>query len=270
MPLSKRSEREPASLNELAYKAVRDAILAGKLPSGSPLSRRRLAEELGMSTLPIADALSRLEGEGLVESRARAGTRVRIPTADQVRGNYIVREALETHSARLFAESAPPAKKRQLIRVAARLDRAFRGLGSNGRPDPDRHAAAEKLHIEFHMFVAEATGCRELAAAIERSRVLLFNWLFGTTGQFIPLPDRWHSDLAAVLTKGRPVEAAEAMRAHVSYRKEAIIQKFQEMNLADRRALASIARGPQRSPRVAGGHKKVVPILASSLAHGPK
>src|ERR1700687_602244 len=103
MPLS-RVKSPPASLNEQAYDAIRDAILAGKLPPGSPLSRRRLAEELGMSTLPIADALSRLENEDLVESRARAGTRVRIPTADQVRGNYIVREALETHSARLFAE----------------------------------------------------------------------------------------------------------------------------------------------------------------------
>lgn len=252
MPIPKKLERDPASLNERAYKAVRDAILAGKLPPGSPLSRRRLAEELGMSTLPIADALSRLENEGLVESRARAGTRVRIPTADQVRGNYIVREALETHSARLFAGSAPIAKKRELNRLAVRLDRAYRRLGSNGRPDPDRHAEAEKLHLEFHMLVAEATGCKELASAIERSRVLLYNWLFGTTGEFVPLPDRWHSDLATVLMHATPFEAAEAMRAHVTFQKDVMIRKFQEMNAADRHALASITRGPR---------KQVTPIL---------
>jgi DNA-binding GntR family transcriptional regulator len=257
MPLS-RVKSPPASLNEQAYTAIRDAILAGKLPPGSPLSRRRLAQELGMSTLPVADALSRLESDGLVESRARAGTRVRIPTVSQVRGNYIVREALETHSARLFAEMAPVAKRDQLIRLAVRLDRVFRGLGSSRRPDPDRHAGVEKLHLKFHMFIAEATGCKELAVAIERSRVLLFNWLFGTTGEFVPLPDRWHSDLAALLTKGRPSEAAEAMRTHVTYQKDAIIGKFRTMNDADRLSIASISRGPQRTPR-----KKLVPILAS-------
>ena len=214
-----------------------------------------------MSTLPIADALSRLESEGLVESRARAGTRVRIPTAEQVRGNYIVREALETHSARLFAESAPPAKRVQLARIAARLDRAFGRLGSNRRPDPDRHAATEKLHLGFHMLVAEATGCLELAVAIERSRVLLFNWLFGSTGEYFPLPDGWHSNLACVLTHGRPDEAAEAMRAHVTYQKDAMMRKFEEINTADRRARASIVRGPQRTPRAGGRQEQSTLIL---------
>ena len=209
-----------------------------------------------MSTLPVADALSRLESDGLVESRARAGTRVRIPTAGQVLGNYVVREALETHSARLFTEMAPAAKRAKLLRMAERLDRAFRGLGASRHPDPDKHASVEKLHLKFHMFIAEATGCKELAVAIERSRVLLFNWLFGTTGEFVPLPDRWHSGLAALLTKGRPSEAAEAMRAHVTYRKDTIIGRFREMNNADRLSAASITRGPQRTPR-----KKVVPIL---------
>lgn len=263
MPLSRAKVLQP-SLNERAYTAIRHAILAGKLPPGSPLSRRRLAEELGMSTLPVADALSRLEGDGLVETRARAGTRVRIPTENEIRGNYIVREALETHSARLFAEIAAVGKRAQLIRLADRLDRLFRGLGSSAHPDQDRHAAVEKLHLKFHMYVAEATGCKELAVAIERSRVLLFNWLFGTTGEFVPLPDRWHSDLAALLTNGRPSEAAEAMRAHVTYQKDAIIGKFREMNTADFRALASIARGPQRMPRAGSHRNEFASILASS------
>ncbi len=215
-----------------------------------------------MSTLPVGDALSRLESDGLVESRARAGTRVRIPTVSQVRGNYIVREALETHSARLFAEMAPVGKRAQVIRLAVRLDRVFSGLGCSPHPDPDGHAAVEKLHLKFHMFIAEATGCKELAVAIERSRVLLFNWLFGTTGEFVPLPDRWHSNLAVLLTKGSPSEAAEAMRVHVTYQKDAIIGKFREMNTADRRALASISRGPQRMPRAGSPRRKILPILA--------
>ena len=60
------------SLSDKAYHAVRDEILRGQLRPGTPLSRRRLARQLGMSVLPVTDALRRLEGDGLVESRARA------------------------------------------------------------------------------------------------------------------------------------------------------------------------------------------------------
>ena len=62
---------------------------------------KRLAEEFGISLLPVAEALKRLEIDLLVESRPRAETRVRIPAPDEVRGRCIVREALEAQSARL-------------------------------------------------------------------------------------------------------------------------------------------------------------------------
>src|SRR2546422_9847720 len=95
-----------ATLSEKAYLAIREDILRGQLRPGTPLSRRRLARDLGMSVVPVTDALRRLEGDGLLESRARAGTRVRVPCEKDVRELYELREALETQSARLFAEKA--------------------------------------------------------------------------------------------------------------------------------------------------------------------
>lgn len=253
MSLSRKRSLADAALplNSQAYTRIRDAILSGKLPPGTPISRRTLAEELEMSTLPVSDALLRLESEGLVESRPRAGTRVKIPMVSEVNGNYVVREALETHSARLFAEHAPVRDRKRLLKMGADLDRRYLALGRTSSPDADRHSATEKLHLEFHMLVAEATGCKELAAAIERSRVLLFNWLFMTTGDYIPLPPRWHGELAEVLVNGTPQEAAEGMRVHVRYRKDAVVAKFETLLVADQGASAPIARGPQRARRQA-------------------
>ncbi|MCS7023176.1 MAG: GntR family transcriptional regulator [Bryobacteraceae bacterium] len=236
-------------LHTQAYLQIRDAILAGKLPPGAPISRRSLAEQLKMSTLPVSDALLRLESEGLVESRPRAGTRVKIPTVSEINGNYVVREALETHSARLFAELASVRDRKRLLKMSRDLDRCYLLLGRTTTPDADKHSAAEKLHLEFHMLVAEATGCKELAAAIERSRVLLFNWLFMTTGDYIPLPPRWHGELAEVLVNGTPDEAAEKMRVHVRYRKDAVLAKFESLHAADQQLSKAIARGPQRARR---------------------
>ena len=96
--------QETVSLAGEAYVILRERILRGELPIGQVISRRKIATELGMSMLPVSEALQRLEFEGLLESRARAGTRVRIPTEDDVRGHYVVREALaQVDQARVHA-----------------------------------------------------------------------------------------------------------------------------------------------------------------------
>lgn len=240
MPVSKRS---PVNYAASAYARLCDAILEGRLPPGTPLSRRVLAGEFGMSTVPVGEALLRLEAEGLVESRPRAGSRVRIPTAREIEGNYELREALETHSARLFAERATPVHRKRLIAAAKRLDTAFSALGSKAYSAP-RHAQVERQHMRFHLLVAQATRCPELANAIERSRVLLFNWLFTMSAELGELPNAWHGELAARLVRGSPLEAAEAMRVHVRYRKEEVIEKLEKLAAPGD---ARMARGPQRN-----------------------
>ena len=91
VPVTK-SKSSPA-LAAHAYKRLRSDIFSGRLLPGDPVSRRRLAEELGMSTVPVSEALLRLENEGFLESRPRAGTRVRV-TVRVVRDAQLV-ERLE-------------------------------------------------------------------------------------------------------------------------------------------------------------------------------
>src|SRR6202041_3947590 len=89
-----------------AYVIIRERILRGELAIGQVISRRKIAAELGMSFLPVSEALLRLEHEGLLESRPRAGTRGRVPTRQEVQGHYVVREALESQAAMLFTTQA--------------------------------------------------------------------------------------------------------------------------------------------------------------------
>src|SRR5436309_15600614 len=107
------------SLAAEAYNVVRQRILRGELVLGQVISRRKLAAELGMSFLPVSEALLRLEVEGLLESRPRAGTRVRIPTREDVRGHFIVREALEVQAAMLFTRASTAAERAELQKLAA-------------------------------------------------------------------------------------------------------------------------------------------------------
>jgi DNA-binding GntR family transcriptional regulator len=63
-------------LRDAAYGRLRGAIVDGTLAPGAPLKPDALAEQLGLSRAPIRDALARLAGEGLVETKPQSYTRV--------------------------------------------------------------------------------------------------------------------------------------------------------------------------------------------------
>lgn len=217
-----------ASLSEQAYWALRRAILSGELPMGSALSRRKLAAELGMSIIPVAEALQRLEAEELVETRPRVGTRVRVPTPQDVRGHYVVREALETQSARLFAEKATAGEKDEIRAAAAWLDEAYTKAGK-GKLDAGKIFELHQKHMRFHMRVAECTGFEALCRAMERNQILTHNWLYDTAADWHRLPALFHGSLAEALCSGDPATAAAAMRGHVTFGMERLLEKLAEV-----------------------------------------
>jgi DNA-binding GntR family transcriptional regulator len=168
-----------------------------------------------MSFLPISDAIRRLEEEGLVESKARVGTRVRVPTAQDVRDCYILREALECQAARLFAEKASSQERIELRAMAKRVDTLLKEA-SGEDPNRDLVFRAQAYHLSFHMRIAECTGCSILRSTLERNQALTFNWLYDITAT-VPVPSRRHEKLMECLVRGDPQVAETAMREHISY-----------------------------------------------------
>jgi DNA-binding GntR family transcriptional regulator len=195
------------SLAAEAYNVVRQRILRGELVLGQVISRRKLAAELGMSFLPVSEALLRLEVEGLLESRPRAGTRVRIPTRDEVQGHFVVREALEVQAAILFAKGARPGERRELRTLASRVD----SLAAQ----PTRTLVYAMLHHKLHRRVAECARCAALADAIEKTHALASIWLGLLRHPSPSDAPRRHEQLVDALASGDADSAAAAVREHV-------------------------------------------------------
>jgi DNA-binding GntR family transcriptional regulator len=209
-----KNRKSGQTLAQLVYQQLRDKMLRGDLKFGTPLSRRALAGELGMSLIPVSEAMQRLEMDGLVESWPRVGTRVKVPTAQDIRDSVILREALEAQAARLFAKLASEAERRELVRMGKELDLFFRrSLKSRHKDDSFEY---HQRHMEFHMRIAQCGGCRALHRALEKNQVLVLHWLYDTAlGRGSPQPDTWHEDLARVLSERDVIKADEAMRLHV-------------------------------------------------------
>lgn len=217
--MKKNSETEGASDSRAkhAYLTLRERILRADYPFGTILSPRQLARQFGMSLIPVAEALQRLEHEGLVERRPRAGTRVKIPTPEEVRGLYIVREALECQAARLCAVHATAAERVELRTLAVELDRRFSESGSVTLKDRNKLYDLHTKHVHLHTRIADAARCQTLWQAIERNHVLLFNFLYDVAAQRTVLPPGFHTELVEPIVRGDPEKADAAMRLHVRY-----------------------------------------------------
>ena len=205
------------SLSSVAYREVRRRIVRGEMAIGQSVSRRQIAAELGMSFLPVSEALLRLEVEGMLESRPRAGTRVRIPSRDDVKGHYLIREILEAEAARRFAEHATKPERAGLMKMAARVD-----LLST----KDNRGPYLALHHRLHSRIAECARCRALSTVIEQTCALSSTWFCLLTRPGARPATRRHRDLAKALVGSSPDDAAALMREHVRFSEREALERL--------------------------------------------
>jgi len=111
-------------LTELVVAALRERILGGTVPPGERLVEGRLSEELGVSRMPVREALRKLAAEGLVTIEPRRGATVTSFSGEQVRELVEVRATLEGLNAKLAAKRHDPeqiAKLERILEEGARL-----------------------------------------------------------------------------------------------------------------------------------------------------
>ncbi len=211
-----------AALSEQAYVQIREKVMRGEYPIGSALSRRKLATEFHMSFLPISEALQRLETEGLVESKPRVGTRVRIPTVTAIREQYVIREALEAQAARLFSERATAAQRAEIKRMARHLDELY-ACAAEESADVPFLISVHTGHTRFHLRIVECVRCAALQKALEDDLMVIFN-VYDTAVRRRNLPARYHSELADAVAGNDPLAADAAMRFHVHFGLDKVIE----------------------------------------------
>ncbi|HEY3523727.1 MAG TPA: GntR family transcriptional regulator [Candidatus Limnocylindrales bacterium] len=109
------------SAEESAASALRTAILGGILEPGARLRQEVIAEQLGVSRIPLRDAFRRLEAEGLVRIEGRRGARVAALTAANVNEIYEMRLLLEVHCVRLAVRNVTDEGVARLMEMSSRM-----------------------------------------------------------------------------------------------------------------------------------------------------
>jgi DNA-binding GntR family transcriptional regulator len=141
------------STTEQAADAVRQAILSGRLPPGTPLREAVLAAELGVSRSTVREAARTLESEGLVRYQMNRGIVVADITGSDAADIYAARAAVELAAADALTEHRDPVIYQRLAEVVEQIERAF------GRGDTAAVLDGDRL---FHATLVAATGSARL------------------------------------------------------------------------------------------------------------
>ncbi|MFH7595353.1 GntR family transcriptional regulator [Streptomyces racemochromogenes] len=119
------------TLRQQIADALRDEVLAGRLPPGTEFTVKQIAEQYEVSATPVREALVDLAAQGLLESVQHRGFRVRVYTVDDYRGMIEARMLiLDGIFRRLVEYGTAPGSAERLVSVRRRAEEARRAARS--------------------------------------------------------------------------------------------------------------------------------------------
>jgi DNA-binding GntR family transcriptional regulator len=157
--------RRNQTLGKEVQGRLRQAILSGELPEGTPLPESQTAAKLGVSRVPVREALVELERQGLVDFDPHGRACVRSFTEEDIHEILELRSALQTMAARLAASRLTDP---DLERLRAILERA--------RKTQDL-TEFSRLDTAFHDEIVQISRHRRLARVWTDLRAQMELWL---------------------------------------------------------------------------------------------
>ena len=191
------------------FQHLKQRILAGELGPGQRIIIDDIALELGISIIPVREALNLLKAERLVEIRPHAGATVAAITPANIEEVFTILEGVEAVAVRRVAQYPSPGLEARLRKLIGEMDAAEKGR------DVEKWSA---LNMDFHLAISEATGMpwlREITArALEywdRVRRHFFR-----EGQFhsFATAQKQHHALLLALRRGDADKAEQLVRRH--------------------------------------------------------
>lgn len=214
MPASSIAQTTSSAVTQL----LRQSLDRGRWASGAPLRQEEIAAELGVSRVPVREALFQLQAEGLVQMVPNKGMFVRQPSEADLREWFRLRQLIE---ADLLAAAVPlhtPATINRVETVQAALDKAR---------DVADWIAGDR---EFHEALYAPAQRPEAMAIVRRLRFLVDRFYFAKMKP-TSRAQGWHEEHHALIRALRRRDAKAACR---------VLQAHLEQT--ERSALAALAK----------------------------
>lgn len=196
--------RTPQTRTAYVIEVLRQRILSGQIKAGQALRQIAIAAELGVSQIPVREALLQLAAEGLVDFVPHKGAVALALTADEISELSHLRALLETD---LLRAAIPNLTSDCLKQAAAVLDE-FEALLDSGR----EVARWGELNTQFHTLIytaAKRPASMQLVENLQRKADRYIRLQLLLTDR-IPRAESEHRELLS-LCRDQEVEAAVAL-----------------------------------------------------------
>jgi len=210
---------EDLPVRQRVLQRLRDGIIDGTLAPGAALRIDRLAADLGVSHMPVREALHVLTVEGLAVRLPRRGVRVSALTAADLRSAYEAMAAIEGLAGRTAAQNLSAAALADLHEVLAPAP-ALAAAGDS--------AGLMRINREFHARIYDACHNRWVCEFCRQ----LWNYVYRLRRRYPQSTRRQqeavreHLDILAALA-GRDGERAEALiRAHCARSRDDLLEQL--------------------------------------------
>jgi DNA-binding GntR family transcriptional regulator len=143
------AEQRYRTKQEFVYQSLREGIMRGDLKPGERLRIEDIAQRLGVSPIPVREALHMLQSERLVENTPHVGATVAKISKASIIEVFTVMEGLELVATRTAAQRLTPANVQHLQSLLSAMDRAA---------DANAHHEWSELNTTFHSAIVQMTG----------------------------------------------------------------------------------------------------------------
>ncbi len=208
---------ERTLLGDQIVDLLRESIISGQLKPGTPLVERELARQLGVSRIPVRDALMQLEAEGLVVDKPNGRCVIKLTERD-IQELYQVRLVLEKLAVRLATERISEEGKTVLCAKAQEMQAA---IANNDRRTYRRN------DVETHRLIWEMSGNSHLVRALQAMVGPIFMLVSRHADYFDWSETRsLHEDLIRCICAG-DVDGAEAsIERHIENARQRSLKLF--------------------------------------------
>jgi DNA-binding GntR family transcriptional regulator len=159
-PITQIGRLERVTLGERVHTELRELLMSGELAPGQKMSLRSVAETLGVSMMPVREAVARLVSDGSLEVLPNRAVRVPLMTLSRFRELTAVRLAVEGFA----ADEAARRRTKQDLAEIKRFEGAFLAEARSPTPRADQAVRANK---ELHFAIYRASGLPTLVGIIE-------------------------------------------------------------------------------------------------------
>ena len=121
---------EYPSLSDVVYEYLTKQIIEGNIRYGEKLNIKGISQQLKVSTMPVRDALKKLEMENVVQIKPRSNCVVTVPTRKSILDAVEMRELLELHAVRLAYRTVSENDLRPIREIVDKMKRIVEGAPS--------------------------------------------------------------------------------------------------------------------------------------------